>query len=688
MRLKGLPGLAFGCSLIGLLGLAWLVYCPGLKGTFLFDDFANLPNLGTFGTIDSAARFWRYVTSGSADPTGRPLALLSFLIDANDWPAAPYPFKRTSVLLHLLNGALLCWLLLKLGRTLGAREGRAKAAALLGSAFWLLHPLFVSTTLYVVQREAMLPTSFILLGLLGYCVGRELAARGRSIGVFLAAVSICGCTILAFLSKANGALLPLLAWIVDGIVLAPAQPISHTRTQRTFANIRRLVLIAPSLLLFAFLAKVAYRGFSDGLPAIRPWTLGERLLTEARVLVDYLGLLWWPRPYTAGLFNDAFKASTGLLSPSSTSWCLLAIIALLACAWNLRRRHPAFAVAVLFFFAGQLMESTVVPLELYYEHRNYAPALLIFWPLALWLSNGSSIQRTRVASSPKPGVKPWLRHSLAIILILGLAGMTFMGADLWGNVSDQALLWALKNPESPRAQAYAAQVELERGQVAQAITRLEKALAGNPDEIQLSLNMVGAKCRARTLTAEDLERAAMALRNAANTGRLGYDWFDRSLAIAQNGSCPGLNLDALDRLLVAAGENARTRNIPGRIQDRLHLQGRIALLRGDAEQAFVLFNAALDADPRPEAALEQAAMLATVSRPDLAERHLDHLADVWQPPSAPGWSMPSIHAWLLWNQGYWTGELTRLRKLLAEDIAARKSDPNAKSVPTVKPEIE
>src|SRR5512135_1443267 len=175
MQSNRITELASGCLLAALLGLAWLAYHPGLAGTFLFDDFANLPSLGEFGPVDNAATFWRYVTSGSADPLGRPLALLSFLIDANDWPAAPYAFKRTGVLIHLLNGVLLCWLLLKLGRVLGKTDREAAFAALLGAAFWLLHPLLVSTTLYVVQRETILPATFILIGLLGYVGSRELA---------------------------------------------------------------------------------------------------------------------------------------------------------------------------------------------------------------------------------------------------------------------------------------------------------------------------------------------------------------------------------------------------------------------------------------------------------------------------------------------------------------------------------
>ena len=78
--------------LIGLVAvalLAWISYSPGLSGGFLFDDFVNLDALGKTGRIDNWPGFWRYITSGTADPTGRPLALLSFLIDARDWQPIP-----------------------------------------------------------------------------------------------------------------------------------------------------------------------------------------------------------------------------------------------------------------------------------------------------------------------------------------------------------------------------------------------------------------------------------------------------------------------------------------------------------------------------------------------------------------------------------------------------------------------
>jgi len=171
--------LSAGVGLIALLVAIWLVYRPGLDGGFLFDDFANLPSLGITGPTDNGPALARYLTSGTADPTGRPITVASFLIDAQDWPTDPRPFKRTNLIIHLLNVTLLACLLLTLGQRGGLNESHARRAALLAAAIWGLHPFFVSTTLYIVQREAMLPVTFTLMGLLLWLAGRTRFARGQ-----------------------------------------------------------------------------------------------------------------------------------------------------------------------------------------------------------------------------------------------------------------------------------------------------------------------------------------------------------------------------------------------------------------------------------------------------------------------------------------------------------------------------
>lgn len=436
---------------------------------------------------------------------------------------------------------------------------------------------------------------------------------------------------------------------------------------------RWLVLVLPSVLLLAYLGRQAYSGFVHGVNDIRPWTLGERLLTEARIVVDYLGLLWLPRPYTAGLFNDAYPVSTNLWSPVTTLPCILLISTLVAGAVALRKRHPAWALAIMFFMAAHLMESSVLALELYFEHRNYVPAMLMFWPLALWLCG------TRTSASPASGTRDDLRVVrlvLAVALPILLAALTWLRADVWGHPQQQAAIWARMNPASPRAQAYAAQMEMARGENEAAARRLAREQENHPNDTQVALNLIGARCASSALSPIDLEHAKQALRNEPNTGRLGYDWFERSLPVAMSGSCPGIDLAVLDQLLQAASSNQRAQKIPGRRQDVLHMRGRIALLNGDADQAADFFEQALDADLRPGAALNQAAILGSAGRPELALHHLDLLERKWASLRHPGVGMPLIHHWVLQQQRYWPGEIEHLRRLLKEhanDPAAGRS---------------
>jgi tetratricopeptide (TPR) repeat protein len=679
-------------GMLAVLALTWMAYLPGLQGGFLFDDYANLPALGAMGPIDDTAAFWRYVTSGTADPTGRPVALVSFLLDAHDWPAAAAPFKRTNLLLHLANGVLLALLLRQLGRALLAGRGklpaegaasRADWAAVLGAAMWLLHPLFVSTTLYIVQREAMLPALFTMAGLLLWLRGRQAFDQSRrAAGWCFIAAGLVACTALAVLSKANGVLLPALALTIEFAFLrpvapSPAKPAGPLRSP--YALAMTVFAVVPSLLVAAYLLYQGWHGLVHGISAARPWTLGQRLLTEPRILVDYLALLWLPRPFTPGLFNDHIVASASLWSPAGTLPSLLAICVLIGAAIVLRKRLPAVATAILFYFVGQSIESSTIALELYFEHRNYLPAMLMFWPLALFLCDLPQglqpIARRQAAKAMAPRTRRWLKAILAAALLAGLGGMTYARAALWGNTHDQALLWARLNPDSARAQANAAQAEMAAGRPAQAVARLRPMLAADPDQVQLSFNLIGAECQLGHLREETLEAAATSLRTTRNPGCLLEHWFERALKQAEQPGCPQMNLAALGRLLDAARGNPRLMAVAGRRVDIDHLQGRIALEQGKPDEALADFNRALDQEVRATAALQQAALLGAAGYPAQALAHLDHFEAARGKQAIPASGMPRVHAWVLQHQHYWDRELARLRNTLLADQRARNANP-------------
>ena len=654
----GLPAFASAILLAAVLAVAWSVYSPGLTGGFVFDDFGNLPSLGDFGRVDNWKTFGYYITSGTADPVGRPLALLSFLIDGNDWPADPYPFKRTNILLHLLNGALLCWLLLQLGRFAEKPGPRVELAAVVGAGLWLLHPLWASTTLYVVQREAMLPALFVLLGLLAYLHGRVRIAAHPVAGTLWIAGAVGLCTLLGVLSKANGILLPLFVMVVEWIFIR-----SQPRFSSPPRSLSRCLAVSVYPVAFATLGYVVYQGLQgvfSGIQSFRPWTLGQRLLTEPRVLLDYMELLIAPRPYSRGVFNDSYVASTSLLHPWTTLPSLLAVIALPAVAIRYRKRHPALALAVVFFFAGHVLESTTIPLELYFEHRNYLPAMLLFWPFALWLTRDGALGR----------MKPLL--GLGVVVLL--SAETYFSAKLWGEPDVQALVWARQNPESPRAQSQAASAERSAGRYSQAEARLRKAISTQPDETQLAINLLGVRCERGSIADSDVAAAQHALREGNNRGLLLFDWMSKAIGLAHDRSCSGLTTRTLAELIGAAKQNSNAMESAKYRRALLNLEGKLALVEGDKAGAEEKFLEALAADCSPDSALSQAATLGTANMPEAGLRQLEYYkANAAQGDTQTIVNMEGLHHWLLQTSGYWDHEIEHMRTLLTEDIARRDS---------------
>lgn len=636
--------------MIALLLATALAYSPGLSGGFLFDDFVNLDAIGATGPVDDWATFFRYLTSGNADPTGRPIALLSFLIDARDWPAEPGPFLRTNLLLHLANGLLLFQLLRMLGRALDGPTARTDAPALLGAGLWLLHPLFVSTTLYVVQREAMLPAAFMLGGLIAFVHGRGLADAGatRSGGAWMLG-GILGGTVLALGCKGNGVLLPVLAGVIELLVLRRGAPTAGAQATR---RLQLLLLGVPSLLLLLYL--LSYLPILAAPVPDRGWSRGQRLLTESRVLCEYLWLLLLPRSVSSGLYNDAYVASTSLLQPLSTLLSVLALIGLAGLAWLRRRAWPAFSAAVMFFLCGHLLESSVVPLELYFEHRNYVPAMLLFWPLARALF-----------ASP---LRPALRTAVAGLLLLLFAATTLQRSVLWGQPERLAALWALQNPGSSRAQATIAMMDTGAGRPELAVRRLLPQWQRHPRDLQLALNLINARCVQGALPDPEFTALLATLRSADSGLRLLSTWLGRAIDTAQAGNCRGLDLDNAGLLVDAVATNPHY----GKAWplDVAQLRGRLALARGQPAAALAAFDGALDTNPSPGIAARQAAMLATRGYYPEARAHLDRYEAQRDRVAKPGFGMPSVHAWVLERQGYWDYEMRVLRAKLDAEIAA------------------
>jgi hypothetical protein len=174
--------------------------------------------------------------------------------------------------------------------------------------------------------------------------------------------------------------------------------------------------------------------------ATRDFTLRTRLLSEARIIVDYIVWTLLPTPHALSFYHDNFFVSTGLLTPWTTLASMVFLAALVTLTIWLRQRQPLAALGIALFLGCQLLTGTILPLELIYEHRNY------FASFGLLLTVVPILAAPRTASFALP------RHVLLGGLMLCWSVLTALTADAWGNPLRLAEDLASRAPQSPRAQ--------------------------------------------------------------------------------------------------------------------------------------------------------------------------------------------------------------------------------------------
>lgn len=450
IRISATTAAALGLPMLLLLTL-WLLW-PGTHGPFIFDDFPYFAHLQKLGRGVTWAAMGEYLAS-YAGPMGRALSMASFVLNDHDWPSTPDTFKRTNLLIHLLNGVLA----FGLARSVALARVTPPRAAVIGlavAALWLLHPIQVSAVFLTVQRITMLSALFVFAALWAYVALLRRARNTR--GMLLTLAALGGLTAVGVLAKENAVLAFLFAAVLNATVLSQHVAALHRRDRWLL----RTATLGPILLAIAVMA-LKWHDFNAYV--IRDFTPYERLMTEGRVLVDYAGRLLLPSPGGSGLFNDDYVISRGWTSPLSTLLSWLAISALIASALVLRRRLPLYGFAVLWFFSGHLIESTVLDLELYFEHRNYVP----------WFGPAFALAAALVESRGK------LRNVYRAAVIIWLALMTFNSAQqakIWGNEILLALVWGAEHPDSVRANQKLADSYFRMGQPAKAREALAKPL--------------------------------------------------------------------------------------------------------------------------------------------------------------------------------------------------------------------
>ncbi|MGD8303696.1 MAG: tetratricopeptide repeat protein [Desulfobacterales bacterium] len=403
----------YGTWLLLLLAvLIFMVYSNTLTGPFIFDDRPNIQNNAKIKlTRLSLAELWE---AGFESYSKRPVSNISFALNyyLNGYNVVGYHF--VNILIHIINSVLL-YSLAKTTLNTPALRRRYDPFAItwipiLSAFIWGLHPLLTQSVSYIVQRMNSLATLFYILALLLYAKGR-LTQNTRSRRWLLAGCAAS--SILAFGSKEITATLPFFIILYEWYFLGD-------NTNFTFKN-KNLLLIGAFFLVI--LLALLYMGMAP-LDAImvrfskRDFTVDQRMLTELRVVVFYISLIFWPHPSRLNLDHD-FNLSHSLMDPITTLFALIAIVGAIAAAIYLAKKAPLISFGISWFLGNLVIESSVIPLEIIFEHRTYLPSTIF---ILMLVSLAFQIIR------PK-----WLCLTLLFTAIAALSVGTYQRNKVWAS---------------------------------------------------------------------------------------------------------------------------------------------------------------------------------------------------------------------------------------------------------------
>lgn len=371
------------CTLVNLFILfifATLAYWNSTSGKWYFDDYPNIVYNVKLHIEDLSPS--SIASAATANPTKpkasnqlyRPTALLTFAFNYLLSGTQPFYYHIINITIHIATSIFLYLTIFSLLQSqkvpVSTRE-HADKIALATTLLWCLSPIQTQAVTYIVQRMTSLAGLFSAISLYIYCRMRskhpETIKAGYAISIFL-------CFILGIGSKEIAILIPINIFLIEIFFF---REIRLTRKNILIALLGAIFIYLIAALVTQRINLFSFFSNSD----TRPFTSYERLLTEFRVLTYYLFQIFTSNTNNLSLLHD-IQISSSLLNPPATIFSLAFLSTLLSTAFLYAKKYPIYSFAVLFFFLNHTIESTIIPLELAFEHRNYIPTFFIFLPIS------------------------------------------------------------------------------------------------------------------------------------------------------------------------------------------------------------------------------------------------------------------------------------------------------------------
>jgi tetratricopeptide (TPR) repeat protein len=436
--------------------LGFFLYANTLESPITFDGkdaIANNPLVQwTEISWDGTKRL---LFENSGLKSHRPLPYISFALNYyfDQYNVAGYHI--VNIIIHIITGILLYYfgrITLNISK-LNGKHDPLSLIPLFAALIWLAFPVQTQSVTYIYQRTNSMAAMFYLLSLLLYAKGRLSGGGGKKWGLFIGA-ALAG--ILALGSKEIAATLPFFLFLYEWYFFRNLSRAWLKRCLPYLAGILFVFIVVAVLYLGIDPIQKIMAGYGP-----RDFTLTERVLTQFRVVVHYMTLIFFPHPSRLNLDHD-FAISHSLLDPISTITSLGIILALIALAIYLGKRAPLISFCLLWFFGNLVIESSVMGLEIIFEHRTYLPSMLVFLML---VTLAFRYLRSK-----------WLSVGLMCAVLIIFSAWTYQRNRVWG---DNITLWqdcVNKSPKKARPHANLGDALVARGRLDEAIDRYSEAL--------------------------------------------------------------------------------------------------------------------------------------------------------------------------------------------------------------------
>jgi protein O-mannosyl-transferase len=411
----------FLCLLAIITGL---LYSNTLHGEFLFDDLRLI--LHNPQIKISELSFESLISAAS---TTRPVAMLSFALNHYFHQDNVTGYHIINIIIHFLSGFFL-YLFLKSTFQLPALREKYKKRTWLPfvtASLWLVNPIHTQSVSYIIQRMNSMSAMFYILAMLLYSKARASVSQS---GQYLLFILCMTAFILALGSKEIAVTLPFFILLYEWYFFQKLKK-KWLKNFLIMGGLLCLLLLGLYCIAPAFFPTgIISSGYS-----LYDFTLPQRVLTEFRVVLLYVSLIFFPHPSRLNLDYD-FPLSYSLLNPSTTFIAIIICVASLILAIYLAKRESVLSFCILWFLGNLVIESSIIPLDLVFEHRTYLPSMLL---ILLATILGHKI------------IKPQVARTGIFILIMTIGSTwAYQRNNVWENALSLLIDTAHKSPEKAR----------------------------------------------------------------------------------------------------------------------------------------------------------------------------------------------------------------------------------------------